>query len=149
MKQLLQQISKSSEGRVTKRLLHFLNAQGFRQEFEQLEQELRDCLVQLSTILNVVQFTSQVGASAAAMAHPRTSHGFSSNCRVVPSVGRHHSCWMHLTRIYGFRVRVELRYEEQHLTSDVCATAKASAHLDVGTAAWHPWGLTAMRHGHH
>jgi hypothetical protein len=47
-----------------KRMVHFLKAQGFRQEFEEQEQELRDCLVQLSAILNMAHFTSQVGAAA-------------------------------------------------------------------------------------
>jgi hypothetical protein len=45
-------------------MVHFLKAQGFRQEFEEQEQELRDCLVQLSAILNMAHFTSQVGAAA-------------------------------------------------------------------------------------
>jgi hypothetical protein len=64
MKQLLLQFGKSSEGGVMQRMLHFLSAQGFRQQFEEQEQELRDCLVQLSAVLNVMQVTSQVGAAA-------------------------------------------------------------------------------------
>jgi glucokinase len=64
MKQLLQQFEKSSEGGVLQRMLHFFNAQGFRQQFEEQEQELRDCLVQLSAVLNVMQVTSQVGTAA-------------------------------------------------------------------------------------
>jgi hypothetical protein len=70
MKQLLQQFEKSSEGGVMQRMLHFLSAQGFRQQFEEQEQELRDCLVQLSAVLNVVQVTSQVGVAAAAADAP-------------------------------------------------------------------------------
>jgi hypothetical protein len=57
--QLLEQFGTSSQGRV-RRLLQFLNARGFKLQFDLLEQELRDCLVQLSAILSVSQFTSQV-----------------------------------------------------------------------------------------
>jgi hypothetical protein len=64
LKELLLQFQKSQGGGVMKRMVHFLNAQGFRQQFEEQEQELRDCLVQLSAILNTAQFTSQVGAAA-------------------------------------------------------------------------------------
>jgi hypothetical protein len=67
MKQLLLQFQKTPHQRV-QRMLNFLNAQGYKQQFNLLEQELRDCLVQLSTILNVTQFTSQVGAAVAAAA---------------------------------------------------------------------------------
>jgi hypothetical protein len=70
MKQLLLQFAESSEGGVMKRMLHFLKAQGFRQHFEEQEQELRHCLVQLSAVLNVVQVTSQVGAAASDNARP-------------------------------------------------------------------------------
>jgi hypothetical protein len=74
MKQLLtQQCAKSSEGGVMKRMLQFLSAQGFRQQFELQEQELRDCLVQLSTILSMAQITSQVGAATAAEARTDSS----------------------------------------------------------------------------
>jgi hypothetical protein len=73
MKQLLLQFAKSSEGGVMECALHFLKAQGFRQHFEEQEQDLRDCLVQLSAVLNVVQVTSQVGAAVvAADAHPHS-----------------------------------------------------------------------------
>jgi hypothetical protein len=64
LKQLLLRFQKSQGGGVMKRMLHFLSAQGFRQQFEEQEQELRDCLVQLSAILNTAQFTSQVSAAA-------------------------------------------------------------------------------------
>jgi signal recognition particle GTPase len=70
LKELLRQFQKSQGGGVMKRMLHFLSAQGFRQQFEEQEQELRDCLVQLSAILNTAQFTSQVRA-AAAVASPQ------------------------------------------------------------------------------
>jgi hypothetical protein len=73
LKQLLQQFQKSKGGGVMKRMVHFLNAQGFRQQFEEQEQELRDCLVQLSAILNMAQFTSQVRA-AAGLAPPHRLH---------------------------------------------------------------------------
>jgi hypothetical protein len=59
MKQLLQQFGQSSQGRL-QRMLQFLNAQGYKQQFDVVEQELRDCLVQLSAVLNITQFTSQV-----------------------------------------------------------------------------------------
>jgi hypothetical protein len=74
IQQLLLQFAKSSEGGVMKRMLHFLNAQGFRQQFEEQEQELRDCLLQLSAVLNAVQVTSQVRSAAAADARPHSSH---------------------------------------------------------------------------
>jgi hypothetical protein len=61
MKLLLLKFADSSEGGVVKRMLHFFNAQGFRQHFEEQEQELRGCLIQLSAVLNVVQVSSQVG----------------------------------------------------------------------------------------
>jgi hypothetical protein len=64
LKELLLQFQKSQGGGVMQRMLHFLSAQGFRQQFEEQEQELRDCLVQLSAILNTAQFTSLVGAAA-------------------------------------------------------------------------------------
>jgi hypothetical protein len=64
MEQLLLQFQKSQGEGVMKRMLHFLNAQGYQQHFEEQEQELRDCLLQLSTILNMAHFTSQVGAAA-------------------------------------------------------------------------------------
>jgi hypothetical protein len=60
MKELLQQLDKASTG-IANRVLLFLNAQGYKEQFDLLEQELRDCLVQLSAILNMSQFTSQVG----------------------------------------------------------------------------------------
>jgi hypothetical protein len=60
---LLLRFQKSQGGGVMERMVHFLKAQGFRQEFEEQEQELRDCLVQLSAIL-MAHFTSQVGAAA-------------------------------------------------------------------------------------
>jgi hypothetical protein len=62
MQQLLLQFRRSSEGRV-QRLLQFLSAQGYKQQWELVEQELRDCLMQLSGILNIAQFASQVGTS--------------------------------------------------------------------------------------
>jgi hypothetical protein len=74
MKQLLLQFAESSEGGMIKHMLRFLKAQGFRQHFEEQEQELRDCLVQLSAVLNVVQVTSQVGAAATDDARPHSSH---------------------------------------------------------------------------
>jgi hypothetical protein len=58
-KQLLQELNKKPAGR-TQRLMLFLNAQGFKMHFDLIEQELRDCLVQLTTILNISQFTSKV-----------------------------------------------------------------------------------------
>jgi hypothetical protein len=64
MEQLLLQFQNSQGEGVMKRMLHFLNAQGYQRHFEEQEQELRDCLVQLSTILNMAQFTSQVGSAA-------------------------------------------------------------------------------------
>jgi hypothetical protein len=64
LKQLLQQFHESQGKGVMKRVVHFFNAQGFRQQFDEQEQELRDCLVQLSAILNTAQFTSQVCAAA-------------------------------------------------------------------------------------
>jgi hypothetical protein len=73
LKELLLQFQKSQGGGVMKRMVHFLNAQGFKQQFEEQEQELRDCLVQLSAILNTAQFTSQVRA-AAAVASPQRLH---------------------------------------------------------------------------
>jgi hypothetical protein len=74
MKQLLLQFAKSSEGDVITRMLLFLNAQGFKQHFEERQKELQECLVQLSTVLNVVQVKSQVGAVDAADTHPDSSH---------------------------------------------------------------------------
>jgi hypothetical protein len=70
MEQLLLQFQKSSAGGVMKRMLHFLNAQGYQQHFEEQEQELRDCLLQLSTILNMAHFTSQVGPVSAGRSTP-------------------------------------------------------------------------------
>jgi hypothetical protein len=61
--QLLQRFEKCPTGAV-KRALMFLKAQGYREEFRVLRQELRDCLVQLSAILSMLQFTSQVQPSA-------------------------------------------------------------------------------------
>jgi hypothetical protein len=60
VKQLLRQFEKSSSEAV-KRALLFLKAHGYQELFEMLEQELRDCLVQLFAILNISQFTSRVG----------------------------------------------------------------------------------------
>jgi hypothetical protein len=61
MQQLLEllQFEPSAEGRV-RRMLQFLSTHGFKQQFELLEQDLRDCLVQLSTILSLFQLTSEV-----------------------------------------------------------------------------------------
>jgi hypothetical protein len=58
VRQLLEHFERSSEGRL-KRMLLILNAYGYQQQFQLLEQELRDCLVQLSAILNISLFTSQ------------------------------------------------------------------------------------------
>jgi hypothetical protein len=58
-KQLLQELDRKPANR-TKRLMQFLNAQDFKLHFDLIEQELRDCLVQLSAILNISQFTSRV-----------------------------------------------------------------------------------------
>jgi hypothetical protein len=58
-RQLLQRFEKCSTGAV-KRVVMFLKAQGYHEELQVLRQELRDCLVQLSAILNMAQFTSQV-----------------------------------------------------------------------------------------
>jgi hypothetical protein len=69
LKELLLQFQKSQGWGVIRRMLHFLNAQGFRQQFEEQEQELRDCLVQLSTFLSMTHFTSQVGAAASSGKH--------------------------------------------------------------------------------
>jgi hypothetical protein len=57
--QLLLQFGNSAEGR-RKRVVQLLNAQGFKEQFNSLETELRVCLEQLSTILNISQFASQV-----------------------------------------------------------------------------------------
>jgi hypothetical protein len=59
MQQLMQRLDRSSQGR-TQRLLLLLKAQGYKELFGVAEQELRDCLEQLSAILNIAQFTSQV-----------------------------------------------------------------------------------------
>jgi hypothetical protein len=66
MKQLLLQFQRRSEGPAIRQMLQFLKTRGYQQQFEMLEQELRDCLMQLSGILNIAYFTSQVGAAAAA-----------------------------------------------------------------------------------
>jgi hypothetical protein len=55
-------IERTPEGREVQAMLQFLGTQGLRPLFEVLEQELRVCLTQLSTILSMAQFTSQVGA---------------------------------------------------------------------------------------
>jgi hypothetical protein len=61
IKHLILQFEKgSSPARGVKRAVMFLQAQGYQKRFEDLEQELRDCLVQLSAILNMTHFTSKV-----------------------------------------------------------------------------------------
>jgi hypothetical protein len=74
LKELLLRFQKSQGRGVMNRMLHFLNAQGFRQQFEEQEQELRDCLVQLSTILSMTHITSQVGTAASSGMHPQLAH---------------------------------------------------------------------------
>jgi hypothetical protein len=41
-------------------MLRFLNASGYKQQFDVVEQELRDSLMLLSGNLNIAQFSSQV-----------------------------------------------------------------------------------------
>jgi hypothetical protein len=57
MKQLLLQLERPAEGS-SQRILQYLNSQGYKQQFESVEQQLRDSLVQLSGALSSVQFTS-------------------------------------------------------------------------------------------
>jgi hypothetical protein len=56
MKQLLLQLGPATEG-VLKSALQFLQARGFKQQFELAERELRDSLQQLSAVL---QFSGKV-----------------------------------------------------------------------------------------
>jgi hypothetical protein len=69
---LLEQLAKDLWGTEVQSMLHFLSAQGYKQQLDLLEQELRNCLFQLSNILSTSQFTSQVGAAVAAVTRPRT-----------------------------------------------------------------------------
>jgi hypothetical protein len=83
MKHLLLQFQATSQGRV-QRILQFLNAQGFKLQFDLAEQELRDCLLQLSTILDMAQFAAQVGASAANFNQP--THDSAHRPRAAPAL---------------------------------------------------------------
>jgi hypothetical protein len=58
---LLQQFSNEPEGRLP-RTLQLLNSRGYRQHFDSLERDLRECLVRLSTALDTSHFASQVPA---------------------------------------------------------------------------------------
>jgi hypothetical protein len=60
IEQLLLKSGVSTEAGVVKSMLYFLHAQGYRQQWELREQELRGCLVQLSAVLDNARFGSQV-----------------------------------------------------------------------------------------
>jgi hypothetical protein len=64
MKDLQKHFLTASEGLV-QRMKMFLDSQGFKQQFEQVEAELQDCLHQLSFVLNTTHFAYLVGAVAA------------------------------------------------------------------------------------
>jgi hypothetical protein len=64
LKHLLQQFGGVSSEGVANKALQFLHARGFKQQFDLVEQEMRDCLVQLSAVLGFIQFTAQVRAAA-------------------------------------------------------------------------------------
>jgi hypothetical protein len=93
-------------------MLRFLNAAGYQRLFEDKEQELRDCLVTLSAVINLSKFPSKVGAAVAAVTCPHTLSLFEvpgGHCSGLPMptfpcaslLGRHavlgqwsRKCWL-------------------------------------------------------